>query len=197
MLHEILAAAVAQRASDVHLKAEHPPGFRISGTLNPASMPEITAEQILSIVQEIAPAHLIDVYNAEHEIDFSHIEPDVGRFRVNVFNAQNAPVIAFRHVKDKIPTFEELQLPAVLGKIAQARNGIVLLAGTTGSGKSTTLAAMIGSINRTRACRIITIEDPVEYMFEDEKAMITQREVGIDTLSFEAGLKNMMRKIPM
>ncbi len=196
MIHDILSAAVERGASDIHLKADHHPGFRINGTLAAADLPVLSAEDIKAIVKEITPAHLLDVYEREHEIDFSHIEPEVGRFRVNVFNAQGIPVIAFRHVKQKIPTFEELRLPDILHKIIEARNGIILLAGTTGSGKSTTLAAMIGTINRTRPCRIITVEDPVEYIFTDDKAMITQREVGIDTLSFEAGLKNMMRQDP-
>ncbi len=196
MLHDILSAAVKSRASDIHLKADYPPGFRANGTLAPADLPVLSADDIRAIVKQMTPPFLVDVYEREHEIDFSHIEPDVGRFRVNVFNAQGIPVVAFRHVKQNIPTFEELRLPEVMHNIIEARNGIVLLAGTTGSGKSTTLAAMIGTINRTRACRIITVEDPVEYIFTDEKAMITQREVGIDTLSFEAGLKNMMRQDP-
>lgn len=197
MLQKILHTAVALGASDIHIKANHPPCFRINGTLAPAKdFPLLTVEEIRQAVQRITPPHVLATYEHDHEVDFSHIEPDTGRFRVNVFDAQGSPVIAMRHVKDKIPTFEELRLPPVLHDIVKDQHGIVLLAGTTGSGKSTTLAAMIGAINRTRACRIITIEDPVEYIFTDQKAMITQREVGIDTLSFEAGLKHMMRQDP-
>ena len=197
MIKIILERAIAQRASDIHIKTNHAPSFRINGELlESQELNKLSLEDVRSIVGIITPKHLLEVYEREHEIDFSHFEPDVGRFRVNVFNAQGIPVIAFRHVKDKIPTFEDLRLPESMNQIVKAKNGIVLLSGTTGSGKSTTLAAMIGCINRTRACRIITIEDPVEYVFTDDKAMITQREVGIDTLSFEAGLKNMMRQDP-
>jgi twitching motility protein PilT len=196
MLRDILAAAVDHGASDIHIKAGHPAVFRLSGSLVSADMPLIDTESLRQAVREMIPPYLYPKYEAEHEVDFSHAEPDVGRFRVNVFNAQESPVIAMRYVKSEIPTFEKLRLPPTLNKIAEHSHGIVLLAGTTGSGKSTTLAAMIGSINRTRPCRIITIEDPVEYIFQDEKAMITQREVGIDTLSFEAGLKHMMRQDP-
>jgi len=197
MLTKILQTAVVQGASDIHLKADHPPCFRVNSLLEPVGdFPLLTCADLQAEVKRILPQHLHAVYEQEHEVDFSHVEPGVGRFRANVFDAQGSPVIAMRHVKDRIPTFEELRLPSVLQDVVKAQHGIVLLAGTTGSGKSTTLAAMIGSINRTRACRIITIEDPVEYIFTDEKAMITQREVGIDTLSFEAGLKHMMRQDP-
>ncbi|MFU8779688.1 MAG: type IV pilus twitching motility protein PilT [Kiritimatiellia bacterium] len=197
MLREVLKAAVSAGASDIHIKSNHAPGFRISGTLSAApGFDPIPVAHIRNIVKEITPPHLIKIYEQEHEVDFSHAEPDVGRFRVNIFDAQGAPVMAMRHVKDSIPTFEQLRLPDTLHKIIEARHGIVLLAGTTGSGKSTTLAAMIGTINRTRPCRIITIEDPVEYMFHDDKAMITQREVGIDTISFVNSLKHMMRQDP-
>ncbi len=197
MIKQILTEATRQGASDIHLKTDQPPAFRINGELQETSaLSALSLETLRSIVQNITPEHLTHVYAKDHEIDFSHFEPEVGRFRVNVFNAQGIPVIAFRHVKDKIPTFEDLRLPETMHEIVKVKNGIVLLSGTTGSGKSTTLAAMIGSINRTRPCRIITIEDPIEYVFTDDKAMITQREVGIDTLSFEAGLKNMMRQDP-
>jgi len=197
MLNPILQAAVSRGASDIHIKAGHPPAFRISGTLTYArEFPEMHPQEIRAAIMEIVPPFLRSVYENELELDFSHIEPDVGRFRANVFNAQGNPVIALRHVKDRIPTFEELRLPPTLENIVDTRDGIILLAGTTGSGKSTTLAAMVGKINRTRYCRIITIEDPVEYVFTDDKSMITQREVGIDTLSFEAGLKHMMRQDP-
>ncbi len=197
MIREILSAAIAAKASDIHLKPDQPPGFRVSGTLLPSKdFAPLTAEQMRAIVKEITPTRLWTTYEQEHEIDFSHTEPDVGRFRVNIFDAQGIPALAMRHVKDRIPTFEELRLPEIMHTIVKARHGIVLLAGTTGSGKSTTLAAMIGTINRTRPCRIITIEDPVEYMFQDEKAMITQREVGIDTQSFTNSLKHMMRQDP-
>lgn len=196
MLKQLLSEAVERGASDIHIKNGHIPALRISGSLIASSVPIYTPEQLKDMAKEIIPPYLFPVYEKEHEVDFSHVEPDVGRFRANIFDAQGIPTIAMRHVKDQIPTFEQLRLPPVLEDITKNQHGIVLMAGTTGSGKSTTLAAMIGSINRTRPCRIITIEDPVEYIFEDDKAMITQREVGIDTLSFDAGLKHMMRQDP-
>ena len=197
MIRDILEKAVEKRASDIHIKTDQAASFRISGELLEATdLPTLALADVQAIVKEITPKHLLDVYENEHEIDFSHYEEGIGRFRVNIFNAQGIPVLALRHVKDKIPTFEELRLPESLSQIVKSKNGIILLSGTTGSGKSTTLAAMIGSINHTRPCRIITIEDPIEYVFTDDKAMITQREVGIDTLSFDAGLKNMMRQDP-
>ncbi len=196
MISSILKAATEKKASDIHIKAGHAPAFRINGDLRPTSLPIVEKEAIRAAVRDLIPPYLLPVYDRDHEVDFSYAEPNVGRFRANVFDAQGSPVVALRHVKDNIPSIEDLRLPPALNRIAEVRHGIVLVAGTTGSGKSTTLAAMINQINQTRTCRIITIEDPVEYMFKDQMAVITQREVGIDTNSFEAGLKHMMRQDP-
>jgi twitching motility protein PilT len=196
VLHELLAAAVAQDASDVHLKAGAPPLFRVHGTLSRVEADPLTREDLETIIRDLLPQHAVRSYETEHEADFSHQEKDVGRFRVNVFNSQSVPSVSMRHVRTDIPTFEQLHLPPQLADVSHIERGIVILSGTTGSGKSTTLAAMIGEINRTERCRIITVEDPVEYLFTDDLSVISQREVGLDTLSFRNALKHLMRQDP-
>jgi twitching motility protein PilT len=172
------------------------PFYRINGNLTESGFDVLSPEYLQTIVDDITPAYLKESFAKEHEVDFSHAEEGVGRFRVNIFLAGGVPTIAMRHVKDKIPTFDQLRVPPQLRDLAHAERGIILLAGTTGSGKSTTLAAIIGEINRTMRRRIITVEDPVEYMFVDDKSIITQREVGLDTLSFDRSLKHLMRQDP-
>ena len=196
ILNELLGKAVELEASDVHIKAGQEPYFRIAGSLIESGFDSLDAEAMGMIARDLIPEPLQAQYHRDREIDFSHIEPGIGRFRVNIFNAQARPVIAMRHVKDAIPTFSDLRLPPQLARLAQAERGIVLVCGTTGSGKSTTLAAIIGEMNRTRRLRIITIEDPVEYIFTDDQSVITQREVGLDTAGFETSLKHLMRQDP-
>lgn len=196
ILRDLLKNAVELGASDIHIKTNRPAFFRINGTLRECEFEALDEAGMHELIGDIIPLHLTDSYAREHETDFSHYEEGAGRFRVNVFNAQGMPTIAMRHVKDRIPTFSTLRLPAQLSNMASVHRGIILLAGTTGSGKSTTLAAIIGEINRTQQRRIITVEDPIEYVFEDDQSVITQREVGIDTLSFENSLKHMMRQDP-
>jgi len=196
ILKDLLMKAVEAGASDIHLKPNKEPFFRAQGEIKESGFDVLTPTGMQEIVDDILPGHLVDSYTNEHEADFSLQEEDVGRFRVNVFNSQGTPTIAMRHVKTDIPTFEQLRLPPNMAKLAGVPRGIILLSGTTGSGKSTTLAAIIGEINRTRKRRIITVEDPVEYMFEDDQSLITQREVGLDTISFENALKHLMRQDP-
>ena len=196
VLKELLAQAVAMGASDIHIKSGAQPRLRISGTLAHIEAEPLGDEDMLRIASAILPVYLREPFKATHEADFSLLEEDVGRFRVNVFNAQGVPTIALRHVKTQIPTFEQLRLPLNLKSLARMERGIVLLSGTTGSGKSTTLAAVIGEMNRLFSRRIITIEDPVEYVFQDENSMITQREVGLDTLSFSNALEHVVRQDP-
>ncbi len=196
ILHELLKNAVELGASDVHLKPDQEPFLRVHSRLSESGFDLVTAENMRAIVADILPAHLSEGYERTHEADFSHQEPDVGRFRVNVFVSQGLPAVAMRHVKTAIPTFAQLRLPERLAELAHVHRGIVLLSGTTGSGKSTTLAAILGEINRTQRRRVITIEDPVEYLFEDDQSLITQREVGLDTLTFENALKHVLRQDP-
>ena len=195
-IHELLERAIAVGASDVHLKTGAEPFYRVNGELTESGFAALPLDSLMPIINEILPEYLHEAFAREHEADFSHNEQGVGRFRVNVFLSQGQPTVAMRHVKDEIPTFKGIRVPEQLAELAHVQRGIILLSGTTGSGKSTTLAAIIGEINRTQRRRIITVEDPVEYVFADDQSVITQREVGLDTLSFESSLKHLMRQDP-
>ena len=195
-LDTLLAHAVASGASDVHLKSEHKPFFRISRQLMEVDIPPIGAADLVEVLNNILPKHLVAAFNRAHEADFSYHSTGIGRFRINAYLAQGVPVIAMRHVKTQIPSIAELNMPPVLERIAMARRGIVIISGTTGSGKSTTLAAIIEFLNQRERRRIETVEDPIEYLFEDKTSVITQREIGLDTQSFESALKHILRHDP-
>lgn len=196
VIGNILKHGVARHASDIHIKPDKPPFFRIDGRLTESGLPLIEEFNIKSLLDEILPPHLKKAGEQLREMDFAYYEKGVGRFRVNVFVSRNLPAFSFRHVKERIPSTSELHLPPLLEKMALADSGLIMICGATSMGKSTTLAAMVDLINRTQCCRIITIEDPVEYVFEDNKSLITQREVGLDTLSFHAALKHVVREDP-
>ena len=195
-LETVLSAAVSQGASDIHFKVGKPPIFRISGSLLTGPGETLTPELMQEVVRIILPPYLANSFQDRHESDFSLERSGIGRFRVNLFLAQGTPAIVMRHVKLAIPTFEELRIPPQLKQLANVLRGIVALCGTTGSGKSTTLAAIIGEINRTQRHRILTVEDPVEYLFQDDQSVITQREVGLDTLDYGHALTHLMRQDP-
>ncbi len=195
-LHELLRIAVERGASDLHLVADRPPTLRIAQELVPAVPEPISADEVAAAAQALLPPHLRERFHTQREADFSHMEPGVGRFRVNVFIATGTYAISLRHVKDRVPSFEELHLPPQIQGIAMFPRGIVLAAGTTGCGKSTTLAAIIEHINTHLVRRIVTIEDPIEYLFRPNRSIISQREVGIDTQSFHAALKHVRRQDP-
>lgn len=195
-LHNLLKFALNMSASDIHIKRDHHPTIRVAGELFPLQEASPTEEQVQEIVRLILPRHLEARLDREKEVDFSHNDPELGRYRVNVYYQRGQLALAMRHVKAHIPTFEELKLPTQLAKIAAGDRGIVLVAGSTGCGKSSTLAAMINHVNQTEKCHIITMEDPIEYHFEDSQSVIEQREVGLDTLSFERGLVHVMRQDP-
>ena len=193
---KILHAAVEAHASDLHLKLAHPVTFRINRQLITVDAPQPTEEWLEKVLAHIVPPHLKGSLEKDREVDFSYFVQGVGRFRTNVFQQGGKWALAMRHVKSQVPSFETLGLVPVCRDIAESARGIVLLAGTTGSGKSTTLAAMIEHVNENFKRHIVTLEDPIEYQFEDNQSIIEQREVGLDTQSFQRGLKSVLRQDP-
>jgi twitching motility protein PilT len=196
MFHRILKTAIEGGASDVHLKIGNPVIFRINRQLIAIECPLPTEDWMKNVVQQIIPAHLTKRIEEEREADFSYYVPALGRFRTNLFQQRGQWCLAMRHVKTNVPSFEELGLLEQVKRIAESPRGIVLVAGSTGSGKSTTLAAMVEHINANFKKHIVTLEDPIEYVFEDNQSVIEQREVGLDTLSFHHALKHVLRQDP-
>jgi twitching motility protein PilT len=196
LFQRILKTAVEGGASDVHLKINTPVVFRINRQLIAIECPVPTEEWMGNIVKQIIPAHLRQRLDEQREVDFSYYVPSIGRFRTNLFQQRGQWCLAMRYVKTTVPSFEELGLLPQIKQIAESPRGIVLLAGSTGCGKSTTLAAMVEHINANFKKHIITLEDPIEYVFEDNQCIIEQREVGLDTLSFHHALKHVLRQDP-
>lgn len=194
--YRILDAVVKADGSDVHLKPEAPVRARIHGVLTALDFPWTTSLWLKNVIQRIIPVQSRERYEQSGQIDFSYYAPDIGRFRTNVYHQRGEMAIAMRFVKSQAPTLEKLGLSPILKDIALSERGIVLLAGTTGSGKSTTMAAMIEYINEMQAKNIITLEDPIEFMFEDNQCDIKQREVGVDVPSFAEGLRGVLRQDP-
>lgn len=195
-LRELLISAVKREASDLHLKPGAPPALRVNAELERMDREPLTQDELTRIAKDVVPPHMAEAFEQTREADFSLVEDGVGRFRVNLFHSGGQCHIVARHVKAEVPSFEDLHLPDIVKRIALAPRGIVMVAGTTGSGKSTTLAAIIEHINRHLPRRIVTVEDPVEYVFCDRKSVISQREVGIDTISFSSALKRVLRQDP-
>jgi twitching motility protein PilT len=196
IFYRILQTAVEGGASDVHIKIGAPIIFRINRQLIAIECPIPTDEWVNMLVKNIVPPHAKHILEREREVDFSFHVPGTGRYRTNVFQQKGQYCLALRYVKTRVPSFAELGLLDVLKNIAESPRGIVLVSGTTGCGKSTTLAAMLEHINATAKKHIITLEDPIEYVFDDNQCVIEQREVGLDTLSFHNGLKNILRQDP-
>ncbi|MFQ5422432.1 MAG: type IV pilus twitching motility protein PilT [Phycisphaerae bacterium] len=195
-INRLFRAACKLKASDVHLKAGSQPRFRLAGEIRTAHEPALSNEQIEEMIFDVITAEQKQFFLDNGALDFAHQVPGLDRFRVNVFRQRGYTSVAARRVTKAILGFEDLHLPAILKDLSKAHQGLILLAGITGSGKSTTIAAMINYINAHRACHIVTIEDPIEYMFEDKKAFINQREIGIDVTDFHAALKYLMREDP-
>src|SRR5437899_5491782 len=194
--HRILQTAIDGGASDVHVKVGAPIVFRIQRQLVAIQAPTPALEWMNKVVDTIVPRHLKKRLEEDHEIDFSYFLPGVGRFRTNLFQQRGEHCLSMRYVKTKIPSFAELGLLDILKRIAESPRGIVLLSGPTGCGKSTTLAALVEHINANFKKHIIALEDPIEFVFEDNQSVIEQREIGLDTLSFEYGLKHILRQDP-
>jgi twitching motility protein PilT len=196
-LNEILQIALRGGASDIHLKAGLPPMFRVDGSLVPLKdgkrlPPEEVARMAFGIMNEFQK----EKFKTTNEVDLAYGVPGLGRFRVNIFQQRGTIGGVLRVIPFKVMTIKELYLPNILEKIAMEERGLVLVTGTTGSGKSTTLAAMIDHINANDTCHIMTIEDPIEFLIRDKRSIINQREVGVDTLSFSQALKSALRQDP-
>jgi len=192
----ILKAAVESGASDVHIKVNSPVMLRINRILTAIECTMPTEEWLNKVTQKICPEHAQSRLKDDREVDFSYYEPGIGRFRTNVYQQRGTFALAMRAVKTQVPSFNELGLPPVIKDIARSARGIVLVAGTTGSGKSTTLAAMIEYLNANYKKHVVTLEDPIEFVFEDNQCVVEQREVGLDTASFQTGLKMVLRQDP-
>lgn len=195
-IEKYFSAAVKLNASDIHLKVGEPVLFRVKGTINRSKQPPLTLAQITKMVDEI-------MTDREHEelerlggCDFAYAVKGIGRFRVNIFKQSGSLSLAARAVKTEVPTLEDLNLPPALKAITQYENGMVLVGGITGAGKSTSLAALINIINQTEACHIVTLENPIEYLYVDQKAVINQREIGIDVPDYANGLRHVLRQDP-
>jgi len=196
-LEQILRTAVKQGASDVHLKAGERVLLRINGELVPLNTPRLTPENTRGLYEAIRPALKSRVEADEvHELDFSFAAPGTGRFRVNCFRQRGTLALVLRVIPMRILDFKELHLPEVMEMLATERRGLVLVTGATGSGKSTTLAAIINRINTTRSAHIVTIEDPIEFLFTNERSSIVQREIGTDTETFAGALRSSLRQDP-
>ena len=195
-LKKMLAEMVNDKASDLHLRVGLKPTLRIDGTLKQIDPDPLTSEDLDKIMRQMLSQQQLERFYQQFELDIALSVSKLGRFRINFYRQRGTYGIAIRSVNTRIPSFEELNLPAVLKNLSDSRRGLVIVTGTTGSGKSTTLAAMIEYINGTRTENVLTIEDPVEYVYRDKKSIISQREVGGDTESFATALRHAFRQDP-
>lgn len=196
-IDEILTKAVEMKASDIHMTINMPPIYRINGELVRMGENLLALDTLKTAAEHIMGESNKETIAQKGEVDFSYSIPGVARFRVNVYRQRKSYTIAARIINSKIPDFESLDLPAqVLSELAMKPRGLILVTGPTGSGKSTTLAAMVNYINKNKSCHILTLEDPIEYLFKHDKSMINQREIGDDTISFANGLRSALREDP-
>jgi twitching motility protein PilT len=194
--HGWLAEVMAREASDLHVKVGTPPKLRETGRLVPLDRPPLSPDETAALVSAIVPADRRERFETAGEADFAYSVPQVGRFRVNVFRQRGTSSMVLRRLRFGGPSFADLGLPDVVRQLAEESRGLVLVAGPTGSGKTTTLASMIEHINQTKAVHVVTIEDPIEVLFRDTVASINQREVGNDTESFLSALRAALRQDP-
>jgi twitching motility protein PilT len=195
-LDKYFKVAIKTLANDIHLKVGQPPKLRLQGVLKNTTGDVLTAERMEELVFEIMSPSQKDFFLKNGTLDFAHEIGKEHRFRINVFRQRGLISLVARRVSAHVPSFESLHLPPVLEKIAEAHQGLVLVVGATGSGKTTTIASMLDYITRTRACHIVTVEDPIEYLYNDNKAIVSQREIGIDVPNFEEALTYLMRQDP-
>jgi twitching motility protein PilT len=198
-LNATLRRAVETGASDMHLKLGQPPVIRRDGDLQPLEggtpLREADLDMVLALITELAPARKA-AFHETGELDMSYTAEDLPRFRVNAFRQRGAISFAFRVIPKQVPSFSDLRLPPGVARLAEEHRGLVLVTGATGSGKTTTLAAVLGHINRTRKQHIVTIEDPIEILHEDQNCIVNQREVGLDTESYLTAIRRVLRQDP-
>jgi twitching motility protein PilT len=193
---DLLRYTVEMGGSDLHLKAGNVPFIRVDGELEPTPFPALSSKDTAGAAIAIMPEHKRKEFELSSEADFGYTMPGVGRFRVNVFRQRGMVGLAIRRVRSDVPTIEELLLPPVITQLSDSPRGLVLMTGPTGTGKTTSIAAMIGHINRTRRAHIVTVEDPIEVVHDDDRSIIQQREIGLDTDSYGAALKHVIRQDP-
>lgn len=195
-VHDLLKLLLSKKGSDLFITAEFPPAFKIDGRVLPVSNNPLTPQHSAEIVRAIMNDRQAAEFERTKECNFAIAPTGIGRFRVSAFVQQGKVGIVFRVIADKIPTVDELHLPPIINELAMAKRGIVIVVGATGSGKSTSLAAMVGYRNENSQGHIITIEDPIEYVHPHKNCIITQREVGVDCDSWQIALKNTLRQAP-
>lgn len=195
-IKQLLEYSVTNKASDLHLSAGTPPLVRIDGDLVPVSSKPLSADDVGQMVKSVMNKRQLEEFEKRLEVDFSFAIEGVARFRANVFKQQYGPAGAFRTIPDRVLTLEDLRAPEIFKRIAEYPRGLVLVTGPTGSGKSTTLAAMVDYINENTPQHILTIEDPIEFVHESKQSLVNQREVFRDTLSFNSALRVALREDP-
>ncbi|WP_127222835.1 type IV pilus twitching motility protein PilT [Neisseria meningitidis] len=193
---DLLAFGAKNKASDLHLSSGISPMIRVHGDMRRINLPEMSAEEVGNMVTSVMNDHQRKIYQQNLEVDFSFELPNVARFRVNAFNIGRGPAAVFRTIPSTVLSLEDLKAPSIFQKIAESPRGMVLVTGLTGSGKSTTLAAMINYINETQPAHILTIEDPIEFVHQSKKSLINQRELHQHTLSFANALRSALREDP-
>ena len=195
-MHDLLRLMVSKNGSDLFLTADFPPAFKIDGRVQPISNVPLTAQHTLELARALMNDRQASDFESHLEVNFAISPTGIGRFRVNAFMQQGKVGIVLRTIKMEIPSIEELQLPSVLNDLSLTKRGLIIVVGATGSGKSNTLAAMIGHRNEKTYGHIVTIEDPVEFVHPHKNCIITHREVGVDTESWGVALKNTLRQAP-
>jgi twitching motility protein PilU len=195
-LHDLLKLMVSRNGSDLFLTAEFPPAFKVDGKVSPVSSVPLSSGHTIELARALMNDRQAAEFEQHKEVNFAISPTGIGRFRVNTFMQQGRVGIVLRTIKSEIPTIEQLQLPAILSDLSMTKRGLLIVVGATGSGKSNTLAAMIGYRNEHSQGHIVTIEDPVEFVHPHKSCIITHREVGVDTENWEVALKNTLRQAP-
>jgi twitching motility protein PilT len=197
IFNQLLSAGMKSHASDIHFKADSPPLFRINGEIREVKAPKLRPEDTKGIVEFLLPREdLKEKINELQDYDTSYVLEGIGRFRVNMYRQRGSLALVLRLIPPEVPTFKDLGLPPILEKITDVERGMILVTGVTGSGKSSTLAAMINNINNKKRKHILTIEDPIEFVHQNLRSSVTQREIGLDTSDFSKSLRQALRQDP-